>query len=145
MKVQIYRNNRNENKYIEVHKDKCYHNWARQYMEWKGAGIKNLLGDGRFHQYRKRDIDNILVDYELIRTTETSINYPARRKQYPKGSVYCVEDAVVNWRLSSKRKVAQMIADNKKNGISIHKIYVTDNNGKVLNSFTEEEWKKFKR
>lgn len=145
MKVRIYRNNMNENKYLEVHTDKCYHNWVRPYMSWEN-GVTNLLGDGNYHQYKINNLRSLLEDYTLIRTTENKrTNYPTERKQYPKGSMYYVEDTVANWKLTSKRKVARMIADNKKNGISIYRIYVIDNNGNVLNSFTEEEWKKFRR
>lgn len=33
--ITIYRNKRNENKYIEVHNDGYYHNSVKQYMQWK--------------------------------------------------------------------------------------------------------------
>lgn len=33
--VQIYRNRRNPNKYLEIHNDGYYHNSVRQYMYWK--------------------------------------------------------------------------------------------------------------
>ena len=51
--ITIYRNKRNENKYIEVHNDGYYHNSVVQYMEWekdhKGKPldepIRNKMGD----------------------------------------------------------------------------------------------------
>ena len=33
--VQIYRNRRNPNKYLEIHNDGYYHNSVRQYMYWE--------------------------------------------------------------------------------------------------------------
>lgn len=34
MKIYIYRNKMNENKYIELKRTNCSHYYIRQYMEW---------------------------------------------------------------------------------------------------------------
>lgn len=39
MTVKIYRNKRNENKFLEVHNDGYYHNSIKQYMAWSN-GVK---------------------------------------------------------------------------------------------------------
>ena len=53
--VKVYRNKRNNNKYIEVHNDGHYHNTVKQYMYWERnvftgeplpKPVKNLTGDG---------------------------------------------------------------------------------------------------
>lgn len=71
--VKIYRNKRNENKYIEVHNDGHYHNSVRQYMEWKYVrrGIVNSItrnynGDCCLHRWRKEKLDELLEDYEEV-------------------------------------------------------------------------------
>ena len=33
--IQVYRNRRNSNKYIEVHNDGHYHNSLKQYLYWE--------------------------------------------------------------------------------------------------------------
>lgn len=64
-KVKIYRNKRNENKYIEIHNDGYYHNSIKQYMKW--GEIKNLLGDRCLHRWRKENMEELLKDYEEIK------------------------------------------------------------------------------
>ncbi len=149
MKVQIYRNNRNENKYIEVHTDKCYHKWARQYMEWKGVGVKNLLGDGYLHKYRVADMSSILEDYELIRTIETeSRNYPINRKNYRRGTCYqIIPDTNIDLRegFTNKRKMARKVKEYVKNGIDMKEIRVVDlTNGIICEHISQEEILKIK-
>lgn len=71
--VTIYRNKRNENKYIEVHNDGHYHNSVRQYMEWHErkfnhrrstlSVVKNFTGDGVLHRWRARNLRELLDDY----------------------------------------------------------------------------------
>lgn len=72
--ITIYRNKRNENKYIEVHNDGYYHNSVVQYMEWekdcKGEPlekpIRNKTGDRVLHRWKKANLMELLEDYELI-------------------------------------------------------------------------------
>lgn len=61
--IQLFRNKRNKNKYIEVHNDSHYHNAARQFMSWDN-GVKNLLGDKKLHRIRKKFLEELLKDYE---------------------------------------------------------------------------------
>lgn len=63
--TKIYRNKRNENKFIEVRNDGHYHNTVRQYMFWKN-GVKNLLGDRCFHRWKAGNLKELLEDYELV-------------------------------------------------------------------------------
>ena len=74
MKITIYRNKRNENKYLEIHNDGHYHNTVRQYMYWKytkkGVVIsetKNFTGDGVLHRWRIGNLRELLEDYEEVR------------------------------------------------------------------------------
>lgn len=71
--ISIYRNNRNENKYLEVHNDGHYHNTVRQYMFWqyRQKGIllsetKNFTGDGILHRWKKENLSELLEDYTLV-------------------------------------------------------------------------------
>ena len=73
MKITVYRNKRNENKYLEVHNDGHYHNTVRQYMYWKyikkGVLIsetKNFTGDGILHRWRIGNLRELLADYEEV-------------------------------------------------------------------------------
>lgn len=61
--IRLFRNKRNENKYIEVHSDGHYHNTVRQFMSW-GNGVKNLLGDKKLHRIRKKVLEEMLEDYK---------------------------------------------------------------------------------
>ncbi len=65
--IKVYRNKRNKNKYIEVHNDGHYHNTVKQFMKWNN-GVKNLLGDRRLHRWRKANLNELLSDYEEIKT-----------------------------------------------------------------------------
>lgn len=60
--VTIYQNKRNKHKYIEVHNDGHYHNSVRQYMKWQN-GVKNFMGDGILHRWRKENLHDLLKDY----------------------------------------------------------------------------------
>lgn len=69
----IYRNNRNENKYIEVRDDGYSHWTVRQYMFWqcRRNGVilsetKNFTGDGILHRWRKENLAQLLADYTLV-------------------------------------------------------------------------------
>lgn len=63
--ITIYRNNRNKNKYVEIHNDGHYHNSVKSYMEWSN-GVKNLLGDKRLHRWKKKNLQELLEDYTKI-------------------------------------------------------------------------------
>ena len=60
--VTIYRNKRNENKYIEVHNDGYYHNSVKQFDK----PIRNEMGDRVLHRWKKANLVALLEDYELI-------------------------------------------------------------------------------
>lgn len=62
--VEIYYNKRNHNKYIEVHNDGYSHNTVCQYIY--SNGVKNLLGDRKFHRWKKKDLQELLKDYNKI-------------------------------------------------------------------------------
>lgn len=62
MNIEFYRNNRNSNKYIEVHNDGHYHNTVRQFMKWDN-GVKNYTGSKTLHRWRKENLKNLLTDY----------------------------------------------------------------------------------
>lgn len=71
--VKVYRNKRNNNKYIEVHNDGHYHNSVRQYIEHnqKVAGrkvgiVRNYTGDGSLHRWRKCNLKELLEDYKEV-------------------------------------------------------------------------------
>ena len=72
--ISIYRNKRNENKYIEVHNDGYYHNSVKQFMQWKkdhngnqlAKPIRNEMGDRVLHRWKKANLVALLEDYELI-------------------------------------------------------------------------------
>lgn len=72
--IKIYRNKRNENKFIEVHNDGHYHNSVRQYIEWKyrhkgvlNSVTRNYNGDCRLHRWRKENLMELLEDYEEVK------------------------------------------------------------------------------
>lgn len=73
--IQVYRNRRNSNKYIEVHNDGHYHNSLKQYLYWERnvvtgeplpKPVKNITGDRRLHRWRKVDLKELLEDYEPV-------------------------------------------------------------------------------
>ena len=65
MKITIYQNKRNINKYLEIHNDGHYHNAVRQYMKWEN-GVKNLLGDKKLHRWRISNLKELLEDYKEV-------------------------------------------------------------------------------
>ena len=67
--IQVYRNRRNSNKYIEVHNDGHYHNSLKQYLYWERnvitgeplpEPVKNITGDRRLHRWRKANLKELL-------------------------------------------------------------------------------------
>lgn len=66
--VKTYRNKRNSNKYLEVHEDGRGHRSVKQYMEWDN-GVRNDLGDQNLHRWRKGNFDDLLEDYEEIKSS----------------------------------------------------------------------------
>ena len=75
--IKVYRNKRNENKYIEVHYD-GYHRTLRQYMQWKTEKgiVKNILGDGKLHRWSAKDFKSLIEDYEECNDVYFSKYYP---------------------------------------------------------------------
>lgn len=80
MKVEIYRNKKNPNKYIEVHRDGHGHAGVRQFIAWRktmragGTGYiintgvtLNYTGDGFLHRWRAPMLAELLEDYEPMR------------------------------------------------------------------------------
>lgn len=63
--IKIYRNKRNENKYIEVHNDGHYHNSVKQFLKWSN-GVKYLTGDRCLHRWKINNLKELLEDYEAI-------------------------------------------------------------------------------
>ena len=74
---QLYRNKRNENKYIEVKKTSDGHTWFRQFMYWNTpeGSVKNYNASktnrGRYHRVRLSTLDSILEDYEPVEDVHT--------------------------------------------------------------------------
>ena len=68
MEKRIYRNLRNEHKYIEAVRYSCGHYYAVQYMLWPN-GVKNKLGSrtGRRFRFLKGTLTEILQDYEEVK------------------------------------------------------------------------------
>ena len=67
--ISIYRNKKNENKYIEVHSDGYGHNSVIQYMYWQITPINSVKvknGDGCLHRWRKQNLADLLEDYVLV-------------------------------------------------------------------------------
>ena len=65
MKIILYQNKRNPNKYLEVHNDGHYHNTVRQFMKWPN-GIKNVTGDRKLHRWRIANLKELLKDYKIV-------------------------------------------------------------------------------
>lgn len=73
--IKIYRNTRNEHKFIEIHNDGYGHNSVKQFMYWNKdpitgnlikKAIKNITGDQKLHRWNKANLQKLLRDYELI-------------------------------------------------------------------------------
>lgn len=61
--VQLYRNKRNSNKYIEVHNDGYRHNSVKQFLFWKTSMVRYDTGDRILHRWRKESLSDLLTDY----------------------------------------------------------------------------------
>lgn len=76
----LYRNKRNENKYIEVKKSSDGHTEFRQFMYWvtDDGPVKNYNGSktnrGRFHRVRQGTLNSILDDYEQVDGVHTELD-----------------------------------------------------------------------
>lgn len=64
MEIKTYRNNRNENKFIDVKRTADYHYMWRQRMSWSN-GVTNPVGTpkGGFRRQSKATINEVLEDY----------------------------------------------------------------------------------
>lgn len=65
----MYRNKRNEHKYLEVHNDGHYHNSVVQFMRWDN-GVKNYIPFKRLCRWRIKNLKALLEDYELMQERE---------------------------------------------------------------------------
>lgn len=78
--VELYRNLRNENKYIEVKHSNDGHTYFRQFMYWnmEDGPVKNYNGSktnrGRFHRVRQDTLKGILEDYEQVDDVHTEMD-----------------------------------------------------------------------
>lgn len=65
-KTEVYRNNRNENKFIEVVRYASGNYYAVQFMKW--GDVVNKLGSrtGKRFRFRKGTLDEILSDYTKV-------------------------------------------------------------------------------
>lgn len=64
--VKTYRNKKNPNKYLEVHRDGYGHQSTKQYMHWDETDVTNPTGDGNLHRWRKGNMEDLLEDYEEV-------------------------------------------------------------------------------
>lgn len=64
MEIKTYRNNRNENKFIDVKRTADHHYMWRQRMCWSN-GVTNPIGTpkGGFRRQSKATINEVLEDY----------------------------------------------------------------------------------
>lgn len=62
--IKLYRNSRNEHKWLEVHEDGHGHRSVRQFIHFNATGVVNLTGDGMLHRWRKPYLDEVLEDYD---------------------------------------------------------------------------------
>lgn len=65
-KTEVYRNTRNENKFIEVVRYASGNYYAVQFMKW--GDVVNKLGSrtGKRFRFRKGTLDEILSDYTKV-------------------------------------------------------------------------------
>ena len=65
-KTEVYRNTRNENKFIEVVRYASGNYYAVQFMKW--GDVVNKVGSrtGKRFRFRKGTLDEILSDYTKV-------------------------------------------------------------------------------
>ncbi len=74
----LYRNNRNENKYIETRKIRDGHTEYRQFMFWDTdrGPVKNYMGSktnrGRWHRTSQASLNKMLEDYTEVEDVYSS-------------------------------------------------------------------------
>ena len=61
--IRLYRNRRNDFKWLEIHEDGEGHRSVRQFIHFPDTAICNLTGDGMLHRWRKSYLDEVLKDY----------------------------------------------------------------------------------
>ena len=73
VEVRTYRNNRNENKYIEVVRYGCGHYHVVQFMKW--GSLINKIGSrtGRRSRWTKEHLQELLEDYTRVETINTKL------------------------------------------------------------------------
>lgn len=75
----LYRNKKNENKYVEVKRTPDGHTWFRQFMFWNTdrGPVKNYYtsksNKGRYHRVRLDWLEQLLEDYEIVESVEDGI------------------------------------------------------------------------
>ena len=82
--IQVYRNRRNSNKYIEVHNDGHYHNSLKQYLYWERnvitgeplpEPVKNITEDieemisllKQLTSGEKREVKGIMIGLQMAK------------------------------------------------------------------------------
>lgn len=71
-KITIYQNNRNTNKYIEIHNDGHYHNSIRQFLFWKETNVTFYTGDKKLHRWRITNLKELLEDYHTCKGVQNN-------------------------------------------------------------------------
>ena len=70
--ILIFRNKRNENKYVDVKRSKCGHYYIVQYMIFENQDVTIINYTGckrrRFSRVSKRTLLSILEDYDFYST-----------------------------------------------------------------------------
>lgn len=146
--VDTYRNKKNPNKYVEVHKDGYGHRSAKQYMQWDETGVTNPTGDGNLHRWRKDNMDELLEDYEEV---ESSIDISAAEivpnKKIQKGMVWHSDGFTHEVQsISRDGKTCKVTEDwiNEDTGKPMHKVHkctIEDDNGQEY--IYEEKYKEY--
>lgn len=66
MKKELWVNNRNNHKFLLVHKDGYGHTTIKQFILSPLMEKPNYTGDGCFHRWRKANRDELLNDYRYV-------------------------------------------------------------------------------
>lgn len=79
----MYRNKRNNHKFIEVHNDGYYHNSIKQLII--AGDVTNPVGDGCLHRWRKANLMELLEDYvEMPKAEYYDMTYSIEVSVLPK-------------------------------------------------------------
>lgn len=78
-RYELYRNKRNEHKYVEVKHTPDGHTWFRQFMAWNlpTGQVKNYYASksnkGRYQRVRQEWLKQLLEDYEPVEFVEDDV------------------------------------------------------------------------